>query len=35
MSDAVLFTRHRGDKMLAWLCARKLAEKRLVIQSVV
>ncbi len=33
LSDAIIFTRNQGDKMLAWLCAQNLASKRLLAQE--
>ncbi len=32
MADALIMTKNEGDKMLAWLCAQKLASKRLLSQ---
>lgn len=34
LSDAVILTRHKTDKMLAWLCANRLASKRMLLQEV-
>ena len=31
--DAVIMTRHKTDKMLAWLCASQLASKRLLLEG--
>lgn len=33
LSDAIIMTRDKRDKMLAWLCAQKLASKRLLAQD--
>ena len=32
-ADALIFTQHAHDKMLAWMCARKLASQRLLSQE--